>query len=474
MKKMQRQGTVFLIVVTILLSACKATPSEEFITQKDTERMIEQAIPTQSGTAVNDLGIPEQNVTFETTDTSGNVQIHVDANVFVPSESYLPVARISMRDFTKQDVETLYNALCSDAVPVSDDSGFPKRYYQKQIDKLMQMRETGNLDKYDTVEEIDVAIAELIDQMNQAPETATAIEPRFEFTAYDDGASDINLFCVRNDSMVSRLIVFNASDGVGGGYAEYIRDIQQTAAFSRLVSAGTGVASAFAETLSPEFIQPKISLQQAKGMAEELIANLGLADFACTGERLMPLNNPHIEIGDEDGSGLYEFMFTRSINGVGITYTNDDMTSTPDSADSVAKPVRYEKIRVFVDDEGVFAVRWNGPCSAEEIVSEETTLLSFTDIMSCFEKMIAVKNEGIVSWDGSPVKKEIDVTKITLGLMRVVEKDNYETAVIVPVWDFFGTEARQDSTTVSGMDGYESLLTISAIDGSVIDRSLGY
>jgi regulatory protein YycI of two-component signal transduction system YycFG len=310
--------------------------------------------------------------------------------------------------------------------------------------------------------------------MNQAPEIATAIEPRFEFTAYDDGASDINLFCVRNNSVISRLLVFNASDGVGGGYAEYIRDIQQTAAFSRLVSAGTNVASAFAETLSPGFIQPKISQQQAKGIAEELIANLGLADYVCTGERLMPLNNPHIEINDEDGAGLYEFMFTRSVNGVSITYTNDDMTSTPDNAESVAKPARYEKIRVFIDDEGVFAFRWNGPCFVEEIVSEETTLLSFADIMNCFEKMIVVKNEGLVSWDGSPVKKEIDITKITLGLMRVVEKDNYETAVIVPVWDFFGAEARQDSTTVSGMDGYESLLTINAIDGSIIDRRTGY
>ena len=63
MKNMQRLGTVFLIIVTILLSACQATQSEEFITQKDTERMIEQAISTQSGTAVNDLGIPEQKVT---------------------------------------------------------------------------------------------------------------------------------------------------------------------------------------------------------------------------------------------------------------------------------------------------------------------------------------------------------------------------------------------------------------------------
>ena len=115
---MKKTLAVILILI-FLLAACQPTPEEEFIAQKDTERMIEQAISTQSGTAVNDLGIPEQNVAFETTDTSGNVQIHVDASVFVPSESDLPVARISMKDFTKKDVETLYNALCSDAVPVS-------------------------------------------------------------------------------------------------------------------------------------------------------------------------------------------------------------------------------------------------------------------------------------------------------------------------------------------------------------------
>ena len=56
--------------------------------------------------------------------------------------------------------------------------------------------------------------------------------------------------------------------------------------------------------------------------------------------------------------------------------------------------------------------------------------------------------------------------------MRVKEKNVGDSGVLVPVWDFFGTQAFDDITI--GQDGYQSLLTINAVDGSIIDRDLGY
>ena len=87
--------------------------------------------------------------------------------------------------------------------------------------------------------------------------------------------------------------------------------------------------------------------------------------------------------------------------------------------------------------------------------------------------MIVVKNKQVE--DGTLLRdKNITVTAVRLGLMRIIEKDNNDTAYLVPVWDFFGTYDSDGGTLVIGEDGYETLLTINAVDGSVIDRTLGY
>lgn len=65
----------------------------------------------------------------------------------------------------------------------------------------------------------------------------------------------------------------------------------------------------------------------------------------------------------------------------------------------------------------------------------------------------------------------MDVREAKLGLMRIKERNSKDTGLIIPVWDFMGTY------TAEGIlfdDDYISLLTINAIDGSIVDRGLGY
>ena len=134
---------------------------------------------------------------------------------------------------------------------------------------------------------------------------------------------------------------------------------------------------------------------------------------------------------------------------------------------------KSEKIRIFIDDEGIFALVWNAPHVLEEVEYKAVSLLPFEKIRGIFESMIMVKNKQVE--DGTLLRdKNITVTAVRLGLMRIIEKDNNDTAYLVPVWDFFGTYDSDGGTLVIGEDGYESLLTINAVDGSVIDRTLGY
>lgn len=68
------------------------------------------------------------------------------------------------------------------------------------------------------------------------------------------------------------------------------------------------------------------------------------------------------------------------------------------------------------------------------------------------------------------------ITRIELGLARINYKDDYNSALLVPAWDFFGyiTTNGEISEEEKLLANKNSFLTINAVDGSIIDRHLGY
>lgn len=63
--------------------------------------------------------------------------------------------------------------------------------------------------------------------------------------------------------------------------------------------------------------------------------------------------------------------------------------------------------------------------------------------------------------------------------MRIIEPNSTTSGILIPVWDFFGTatyynENNGQTVPIKDYDLNKSYLTINAIDGSVIDRNLGY
>lgn len=471
---MKKTAAVIAAVATIVLlfGGCQPTPTEEYTMKKDTERMLDQAGITEDGTAISDIGILNGKYVYEAADTSGRLHIKADAKIIVPAVEKLPVARVSRGRFTIRDLENLSHILGVGGIPVSQDTSFPKEYYLPQLNHLMEMRQNGRLDKYASMEELDNAIRELMDKMEQAPETAQAIEHDLSFKPMENGGETVNLRWMRSNAVLASLSVVNDEQGAGS-YAEYLRDVTRRAEFSTLTAQGLSVTLNYEQTRNPNFKKPAISETDAMNIAQAAIDGLDLKDFVCTGKRMAALYNSTIAAEDGERQGLYEFMFTRSVNGTAITYTNEDMAADPGRTDVAAKPWLYEKIRIFIDDEGIFALVWNAPHVLEGVEYKAVSLLPFEKIRGIFESMIVVKNKQVE--DGTLLRdKNITVTEVRLGLMRIIEKDNNDTAYLVPVWDFFGTYDSDGGTLVIGEDGYETLLTINAVDGSVIDRTLGY
>ncbi len=129
--------------------------------------------------------------------------------------------------------------------------------------------------------------------------------------------------------------------------------------------------------------------------------------------------------------------------------------------------------------------------------------------MDIYEKMMLIKNADYME-NAKELTYKID--RIVFGYTRIYEpKSDSRSGVLVPAWDFFGSyegytriyEPKSDSRSgvlvpawdffgsyegtykegaewETGSENflyapqYESYLTINAIDGSVIDRGLGY
>jgi hypothetical protein len=70
------------------------------------------------------------------------------------------------------------------------------------------------------------------------------------------------------------------------------------------------------------------------------------------------------------------------------------------------------------------------------------------------------------------MEAEFDISKIELMLMRVLKQGKNGSGILIPVWNYYGTyhqsnEQEKDKTV-------KCVLTINAIDGSIIDVYQGY
>ena len=124
------------------------------------------------------------------------------------------------------------------------------------------------------------------------------------------------------------------------------------------------------------------------------------------------------------------------------------------------------------------------PSGEMKRIQEGAELIAFDEIMDILRQQILIQG----AWNGvvEVKSRKLFIDEITLGYMKIAVPDNPDEFILTPVWDFFGyQEAEYDEDTYTGLildennryrtrDFRHSYLTINAIDGSIIDRSLGY
>lgn len=218
-----------------------------------------------------------------------------------------------------------------------------------------------------------------------------------------------------------------------------------------------------------------ISKQEAKDLADAFLQKTGLTDFQySTGDLYDEKLDVRYDwdLGETGGyRKVYILQYMRSIDGALVTYDAASKHSEGwDGDDYSKKDWSTEVIQFRINDSGIVGFDYNAPLQTVETVVDHAALKSFDEVKSTFESMVVVMNAQDTKLSDEKPSVTIKIDRVILGYARISEANSYDTGLLVPVWDFKGTV----TDSLGGYTSYGSVMTVNAIDGTIIDRTLGY
>lgn len=499
---MKRSITITLsILIVLTLAGCKTTPKNNIVKGKNLDKMINSATKTQEGGTNSAQGVSisekigaKKTYVKELVDVKGKVKIHVNADVVVPDSKGITIQKVQKESFSQKTVDILRQQLVKGQLFSGDDYKLTRSQIQQQILDLEAAIAKGpsnntkiNKGGFDARKTM---VADLKEKLKTAPDTTTKKNSTGKLEAdKESGGEKLYGLAQSEKAGYESLGVYNY-DNEAINYVEYTSEksgfSKRMGTFMSKEQPETDIANGFTPYITPTEMAniPDIAITEnaAKQKAEALISSLGINGLKCyTAQKLYGGST-------EKTSDLATFInprqcvwylrYTRNVNGIPLTYTPYDCIKTADT--TTIPPWNYEDMTFAIDDSGIVGFYWNSPYKVTGTVTENSNLLSFDQSMNVFNNMALVVN----SWDGIAADNprvtgvEINVNHIKLGLSRITEQDKRDSGLLVPVWDFFGSMTYinkvNGETKNQLLDENIPILTVNAIDGSIINRSLGY
>lgn len=509
------------MILVLGLSACQKSPDSSIVVNKDLDNLIDEAQNTGSGTV--DVGsIAENYDTYQVTlqDESLGVTVNVDAKVDIPTTDQMSVIRVAQTSITQEFLtkvqeelvqgETLYDGAAlevrtkrdieleiqgmRDILNESADEDIS--YMQEEIDQLQEEYETApteiSFDDYKSDGQIH-SVEELYQseiQKNQDGYYSWKydLNPNGEiYYGVSDGANGnyLSLY-VQNDENYGNSLSFR-KDTHGYSFVSFPSHVDLEEA-----NIGTSNLAWRADESIPdnvklgfggdvEFVEitdepVSISQEQAIETAEAFIDKMELGDFQYyDGGLYNEVQDIRYQNDFGDTAQVYRkqyiLTYMRNIDGAFVTFESASKHEEGwNGGDYVKKFWAPEVIQFRINDSGIIGFDYIAPLEMVETVVEQSNMKTFDEVKETFETMVVAANAQDVDMElGEQNSVTIEIDRVVLGYARISEADRYDTGLLVPVWDFKGTR-----TDAYGQQSYGSILTINAIDGSIVDRTLGY
>lgn len=470
---------------------CQKTPEKSLVGNKG-EDALSQAIAATPGAQLPLEAPATWTHTFGSSD--GAFSIVIDAGVELPDAGSYPVAKVKKIDLTEAWLKNFLQRLSNGGkvYQFKDETVYTKSEIEEILINLRRELSdpSSDLNSANLTEEARAARAQEIEEdlrlwleaYEAAPETYALVEQPIEYSEDNAGGQQ---FSCSLDLGKDTLAYVSVSRSEAGGYVVIAN---QDPTVGQILSTTEDLQKLDKLTITPD---------EAANLGLDFLRSLGEEDFApalVLGGYMQDPGDPNAP--REAQPQCYQIFFTRSVEGVRTTYRNasmDAILAAGRTAEKAAVMEQYaplwpqESIEMIITDTGVQQLRWEMPTEQVEVCNTNVALLPFSEIQRIFETQMLVEGLWRNPADSDIIAREIVITRVTLGMMQIREKNTRDGLWMVPTWNFQGYEIYTYAAPVPG--GYildennqyvndqlagHSFLSINAIDGSVINPILGY
>lgn len=510
---MRKQGIACMLcgIMALTLAGCASNPEKSVVREKNMEKMLEAA-ESEENTSTYEQLQEEHYETYQTQikNKKLKVTVDVDAKVEIPEAEKLSVYRVSAKKI-KQSFLDLVRETLTPGVAYYDGNKNEVRtkpVIAKDISNTEElMKEAKKSGDSGMADEYKESIAELKEEYKKAPESVKLTDYPSDLKIhrikelYDSSPDDTFYSWLhelhgngemfygegdRSDNIYRSLFMQN-SDNYGNclryesgsnpcAFPIYHADVEDD--IRMIVPKEEGkkpdLGKAGMESVQEDLVQKveneplTITEEEAQGKVETLLKQLGLEDYACYDKGVYSqFVGEQNEKGEMKYRDVYRFLCLRKLDGLFVNnQAGFKLTDEWQGDNYVKKMWGSEAVAVAVNDSGIVSFYYLSPLSIDETVVKQSRIKSFQEIKDTFEEMVVIENAPASKGEEKVV---IKVTDVKLVYTRISEKNSFDTGLVVPVWDFEGTV-----TDESGNGKRGNILSINAIDGSVINRTLGY
>ncbi len=487
-----RNCVMIIVVLSLFLVGCQPTPEQEIIKQKEDINQIVAEYDksdqiTDSETQVEELlattlKVPEV-VSFELSAENGLLTVIAnEAKVIVPKVCRMGAATVARADFDEIQLKNIAEKLFGGNV-VYEEKPYLKSDYQAVIDNayayIEELKATGQESR---IPEIEQEIAYRQEQMLKAPETWDLVEEDFTWEQ-EDGVPRWNIIGENAETDWFYRIYANKME------TEY------NLGMVRKSKENNNSYSFVEKTFLPQYLSEEemnhllaenkcvYSSQQAADLSIEFLQSLGISTENLFVAEIIPVaRQVTVTRTFEDGIQGYIVYLGHGVGGVASTknlnWISQKMSTTQVEGTNEGKvPYQYEELKITVGNDGVEEVQWNNPMEVTQILSEDVELLTFGEIESIISNRLGDVYANYVlnhfGYDSlSDIRSEhtvLEIDRIVLGMMRIQNPDDENNYTLIPVWDVF-----PKGSIIEYPNDQYSMLTINAMDGSIVNRENGY
>lgn len=495
--------TMIILIAWMLLCACQPTPDYDAVKQKDTNLLIDTVLSEQKEQEQADAPRLPVKAQFPArfqcdfyTDVR-NVHVTADVPLRVMTDGGFPLLRVERTGIdTADQYEMIKRCFGTDKLYIWQKRQPTKKEVAERIVKLldwMSNEEQHHRQWIGTEEDWEFLVnqnkAEL-DELQNRFQTMSDVEEQPPYEAWDGSACnpDECRYIVADPYAISNWIPpVDLPMATLDTYLPYAdvsyQNMDPDAPFIETlndITKGT-------RRIPPEeydTLQPGASVTAQQAIDRTLAIVDGFGDFKV-------IDVQWCNDADHDGDcakkvrhWFYSVRLSRVFEGActttsaAVSYNWEDDNKQDDS---FVSDWGEEYIAASIGRDGTLLdFSWRNKLKQTEVLSPETPLLPLDEII----ELLKAQLNRVFTWEDH-LDGTIVIDNAELGLMRIREKNNMESGLLVPVWYFTGSFVYAENQAQERLNAgfsdsqahyqeYLPLHVINAIDGTIIDPEAGY